>query len=179
MLTRMRTELRHLQQATGIASIFVTHDQAESMALADRIVVMNRGHIEQIGTPEEIYERPRSRFVNEFVGSINVLEGVVAAVDGPRVTLLCGPHEVHGHAAHGVLFAPGDVVTATVRPEKVSLLSGPDEQRLNRWAARVLGTVYYGDHREYEISNKADECRSDSSQGYHEPRLAITTRYPP
>jgi spermidine/putrescine transport system ATP-binding protein len=147
----MRSELRHLQQATGIASIFVTHDQAESMALADRIVVMNRGHIEQIGTPEEIYERPRSRFVNEFVGSINVLEGVVAAVDGARVTLLCGPHEVHGHAAHGALFAPGDSVTATVRPEKVSLLNGSAETRVNTWSARVLGAVYYGDHREYEV----------------------------
>jgi iron(III) transport system ATP-binding protein len=147
----MRTELRHRQQATGIASIFVTHDQAESMALADRIVVMNRGQIEQIGTPEEIYERPKSRFVNEFVGSINVLEGVVAAVDGSRVTLLCGPHEVHGQAAHGAVFAPGDPVTATVRPEKVSLLNGSDETRLNRWAARVLGAIYYGDHREYEI----------------------------
>jgi ABC-type Fe3+/spermidine/putrescine transport system ATPase subunit len=65
--------------------------------------------------------------------------------------LLCGPYEVHGHAAHGLLFAPGDPVTATVRPEKVSLLNGSDETRLNRWAARVLGAVYYGDHREYEI----------------------------
>jgi iron(III) transport system ATP-binding protein len=148
---QMRTELRHLQQTTGIATIFVTHDQAESMALADRIVVMNRGKIEQIGTPVEIYERPRSRFVNEFVGSINLLQGVVAAVDGPRVTLICGPHEVHGHAAHGVQLAPGDRVTASVRPEKVSLLNAADERCLNRWAARVVGAVYYGDHREYEI----------------------------
>jgi ABC-type Fe3+/spermidine/putrescine transport system ATPase subunit len=147
----MRTELRHLQQATGIASIFVTHDQAESMALADRIVVMNRGKIEQIGTPVEIYERPRSRFVNEFVGSINMLQGVVSTVDGMRVTLYCGPHEVHGHVANGVRLAPGDRVTASVRPEKVSLLSSPDERYLNRWSARVLGAVYYGDHREYEI----------------------------
>ena len=147
----MRTELRHLQQTTGIATIFVTHDQAESMALADRIVVMNRGKIEQIGTPVEIYERPRSRFVNEFVGSINLLQGIVDTVDGARVTLLCGPHEVHGHAAHGVQLAPGDLVTASVRPEKVSLLSEADERYANRWAARVLGAVYYGDHREYEI----------------------------
>jgi spermidine/putrescine transport system ATP-binding protein len=147
----MRTELRHLQQTTGIATIFVTHDQAESMALADRIVVMNRGKIEQIGTPVEIYERPRSRFVNEFVGSINLLQGIVDTVDGTRVTLLCGPHAVHGHVANGVQLAPGDPVTASVRPEKVSLLSAPDERCVNRWAARVLGAVYYGDHREYEI----------------------------
>ena len=64
----MRTELKHLQKTTGITSIFVTHDQAESMALADRIIVMNRGRIEQVGSPADIYERPRSRFVSEFVG---------------------------------------------------------------------------------------------------------------
>jgi ABC-type Fe3+/spermidine/putrescine transport system ATPase subunit len=148
---QMRAELKHLQQATGIASIFVTHDQAESMALADRIVVMNRGRIEQIGTPVEIYERPRSRFVNEFVGSINVLHGVVATVDGPRVKLLCGEHEVHGHLASGLRIAPGDSVSATVRPEKLSIVNGSETAAANRWTARVLGAVYYGDHREYDI----------------------------
>jgi ABC-type Fe3+/spermidine/putrescine transport system ATPase subunit len=147
----MRAELRHLQQATGISSIFVTHDQAESMALADRIVVMNRGRIEQIGTPMEIYEQPGTRFVNEFVGSINVLQGVVADVDGERVHLVCGENEVHGRTANGLRVAPGDTVSATVRPEKLSLRTASDEPHLNRWSARVLGGVYYGDHREYEI----------------------------
>ena len=76
----MRTELKHLQQQTGITMVFVTHDQAESMALADRIVVMNRGSIEQVGSPADIYERPRTRFVSEFIGSINVLEAAVDSV---------------------------------------------------------------------------------------------------
>src|SRR5207302_7886628 len=97
------------------------------------------------------YERPHSRFVNEFVGSINVLQGVVAAVEGARVTLVCGPHEVHGHVANGVQLAPGDRVTASVRPERVSLSTAADERNVNHWRARVLGAVYYGDHREYEI----------------------------
>src|ERR1044071_2175622 len=63
----MRSELKHLQQATGITSVFVTHDQAESMALADRIIVMNGGHIEQVGTRRDIYERARSRLVSDGV----------------------------------------------------------------------------------------------------------------
>src|SRR5438132_1297838 len=79
----MRLELKHLQQQTGLTSVFVTHDQAESMALADRIIVMNGGRIEQVGAPADIYERPRSRFVSEFVGSMNVLHAEVVEV-GPE-----------------------------------------------------------------------------------------------
>ena len=147
----MRTELKQLQQTTGITSIFVTHDQAESMALADRIVVMNAGRIEQIGTPVDVYERPRSRFVNEFVGVINVLQGVVAGVDGPRVRLVCGDQEVHGYVAGEVQLIPGERAVATIRPEKLSMLIGHANGSINQWPARVVGASYYGDHREYEL----------------------------
>jgi iron(III) transport system ATP-binding protein len=147
----MRSELKHLQQATGITSIFVTHDQAESMALADRIVVMNRGRIEQIGSPADVYERPRTRFVNDFVGSMNALQGVVADVDGPRVTVHCGDHWVLGHVATDLHLARGDAATATIRPEKLSILMEPNAGSTNQWAARVVGAVYYGDHREYQL----------------------------
>jgi iron(III) transport system ATP-binding protein len=147
----MRSELKQLQQATGITSIFVTHDQAESMALADRIVVMNSGRIEQVGTPVEVYERPLSRFVNEFVGVINVLEGVVASVDGSRVRLVCGNHEVHGHVAGDLQLTPGHRALATIRPEKLSILIGYTNGSINQWPARVVAASYYGDHREYEL----------------------------
>jgi len=146
----MRTELKHLQQATGITSIFVTHDQAESMALADRIIVMNRGQIEQVGSPADVYERPRSRFVNDFVGSMNALKGVVADVDGPHVTLNCGEYEVLGHVASDSQLARGDMATATMRPEKLSILVDRDGAA-NQWTARVAAAVYYGDHREYQV----------------------------
>ena len=147
----MRTELKHLQQATGITSIFVTHDQAESMALADRIIVMNRGQIEQVGSPADVYERPRSRFVNDFVGSMNALKGVVADVDGPRVALNCGEYEVLGHVASDSQLARGDRATATMRPEKLSILVDRDDGAANQWTARVAAAVYYGDHREYQV----------------------------
>ena len=70
---QMRVELKQLQRQTGITSVLVTHDQAESMSLADRIIVMNRGRIEQIGTPEQIYEHPGTQFVSDFVGSMNMI----------------------------------------------------------------------------------------------------------
>jgi ABC-type Fe3+/spermidine/putrescine transport system ATPase subunit len=151
---QMRAELKHLQQATGITSIFVTHDQAESMALADRIIVMNRGRIEQVGSPAEIYERPRTRFVSEFVGSINVLHGQVTAVAGSQLTVRYGgygEHDIRGHAGSDAVFNEGDSVMATIRPEKLSLVPEQVNGTLNHWPARVTSMAYYGDHREYEV----------------------------
>jgi iron(III) transport system ATP-binding protein len=147
----MRAELKRLQQATGITSIFVTHDQGESMALADRIIVMNGGHIEQVGTPADIYERPRSRFVSEFVGSINVLHGLVTGVVDGRVALRLGDREVFGHAAVETTFADGEAVMATVRPEKLVLSPVPVNGGANSWEGRVASVAYFGDHREYEV----------------------------
>jgi ABC-type Fe3+/spermidine/putrescine transport system ATPase subunit len=79
---RMRLELRRLQADLGITSLYVTHDQEEAMVVSDRVIVMNLGRIEQIGAPEEIYDRPRNRFVAQFVGSANIFPVKVSAVDG-------------------------------------------------------------------------------------------------
>src|SRR4029077_708212 len=83
----MRVELRELQRRLEITSLYVTHDQEEALAISDRVIVMNGGRIEQIGTPEEIYNRPCSRFVADFVGSANLIEGTVRG-SGPNGTLL-------------------------------------------------------------------------------------------
>ena len=77
----MRFELRQLHKRIGITTLYVTHDQDEALVLADRIVVLNQGRIEQVGTPQEIYRRPASRFVASFIGTANLLEGTVAGVD--------------------------------------------------------------------------------------------------
>src|SRR5205085_5970491 len=73
----MRVELRDLQRRLGVTSLYVTHDQEEALAISDRVVVMNVGGIEQLGTPEDIYNRPRTRFVADFVGSANLIAGTV------------------------------------------------------------------------------------------------------
>jgi iron(III) transport system ATP-binding protein len=148
---QMRAELKHLQQATGITSIFVTHDQSESMALADRIIVMNVGHIEQVGSPADIYERPRTRFVSEFVGSINMLHGVVTAVSGDALILSHGGLEIRGQAAPETVLAGGDRVAASIRPEKLSLARERGNGEANYWEGRVASVAYFGDHREYEV----------------------------
>ncbi|MEK7216894.1 MAG: ABC transporter ATP-binding protein [Chloroflexota bacterium] len=145
----MRGELKQLQQKTGITSVFVTHDQAESMALADRVVVMNQGRIEQIGTPADIYERPRTEFVSDFVGSVNLIPAQVAAIDELGCRLSSGLGDFRSGHTDGLVA--GDAVLALVRPEKISLLAQPPDGSVNAWECRVDAMFYYGDHREYHL----------------------------
>ena len=84
----MRVELRELQRRLDITSLYVTHDQEEALAISDRVIVMNGGRIEQIGSPEDIYNRPHSRFVADFVGSANLIEGKVRGPSGANGTLI-------------------------------------------------------------------------------------------
>jgi spermidine/putrescine transport system ATP-binding protein len=115
----MQIELKQLQTEAGITFVFVTHDQEEALTLSDRIAVMQGGRILQMGTPREIYERPAHRFVADFIGEINLLDGQVS---GPgKVRLDCGA-EVSAPADH----APGARVTVAIRPERAMLAQDGD-----------------------------------------------------
>ncbi|MEK9672554.1 MAG: putative 2-aminoethylphosphonate ABC transporter ATP-binding protein [Rhodospirillaceae bacterium] len=111
---RLRHEIKHLQHQIGITTIMVTHDQEEALAMADRIVVMNHGVIEQIGTPTEIYANPASPFVADFIGTTNFMEADV--IDGGRISI-SGVVTAGGEDA--ARFKPGDRVTVCLRPEDV------------------------------------------------------------
>jgi spermidine/putrescine ABC transporter ATP-binding subunit len=132
----MRDELRAIQRSVGITTVFVTHDQAEALGLSDRIAVMRRGRIEQLGAPREIYERPASRFVADFIGASTVLRG--RAVGGDQVAL--SPDLTITVTAGGALRA-GDDVELAIRPERVRLAAGPGEGTVE---ARIDGLVYQG-----------------------------------
>jgi spermidine/putrescine transport system ATP-binding protein len=116
----MQLELKRIQREVGITFVFVTHDQGEALTMSDRIAVMSRGHVEQIGTPEEIYDRPSSIFVAGFIGSANLLPGVVSAgstPSAPRVDLAMGATiEVDSLPED----APGGHVTVMLRPERMT-----------------------------------------------------------
>ena len=114
----LREEIRALQRKLGITTIFVTHDQEEALSMSDRIVVMNEGAIEQIGTPGEIYNRPRTRFVASFVGTLNTLEGVV--VDPVEGAIRVGQTMLR---ARGVIEAAmaGETRALALRPEALRL----------------------------------------------------------
>jgi spermidine/putrescine ABC transporter ATP-binding subunit len=149
----MRSELRQLQRRLEVATIFVTHDQDEALAMADRIVVMNEGRAEQIGTAEEIYSRPRTRFVASFIGLCNFLPGEVVRVDADRLTLDAGGLTVTA-AADGVRVAIGARGSLAVRPEAIRLLrSGePAPPVVNVAAGRVREVTYLGASRHFRVA---------------------------
>ena len=118
----MRFELSQLQQKVGITFIMVTHDQNEALAIASRIAVMNKGSIAQLGTPSDLYEFPASRFVADFIGSVNMFEGKLIKDDPGEAVLSCPelePHQVH--VPHGVPGNKGTSVWVAIRPEKMNL----------------------------------------------------------
>jgi iron(III) transport system ATP-binding protein len=117
---QMRVEIRELQQRMGITSVYVTHDQVEAMSLSDLVVIMNLGRVEQVGTPVEVYGKPASRFVADFIGKANFLEG--RAVDGTTIEVA----GVRIDVPNGVPHAAGQPVTAVVRPEALRLHQGDD-----------------------------------------------------
>ena len=143
--TQMRGEIRDLQRRLGITTVYVTHDQEEAMAISDRIAVMNKGVIEQLGTAEDLYRRPASMFVARFIGRSNLIEAVVTAVAPGRaeLTIAGQPHAVESFDA---AVKPGETVLANVRPEAIAI--GPRDGGL---AGRVVTRTYLGEKMEYEV----------------------------
>jgi putrescine transport system ATP-binding protein len=145
-------ELMDLQYEVGITFIVVTHDQDEAMALATRIAVMNRGEVVQVGTPAEIYEFPRSRFVADFVGTTNLFEGTVIACDAGMITVQCA--ETGGELLVDDLGSctVGQRVWVALRPEKVRLGKQPvSAARVNQLRGTVWELGYLGNRSIYQI----------------------------
>lgn len=143
----MRIELRQIQQKLGLTMVFVTHDQEEALALSDTIIVMNRGKIEQSGTPDEIYNRPCSKFVADFVGAANFIPGKIAerSADGLVVRFLAG--ELRCPAAAD--FDVGENVEVFVRPENIQLMETVPGDPANVFGARVEASVFLGQNRSH------------------------------
>ncbi|MGH7314332.1 MAG: ABC transporter ATP-binding protein [Candidatus Rokuibacteriota bacterium] len=140
----MQVELKSLQRQVGITTIFVTHDQEEALTMSDRIAVMHQGRLQQVGTPQQIYESPQNRFVADFIGVCNFLEGRVAGQEGASVLLrLDDGGLVPAAVAAGTAPAEGSRVVAAVRPEKLVLKAAgaPPAGTLH---ARLENLVYVG-----------------------------------
>jgi iron(III) transport system ATP-binding protein len=140
MRERMRVEIRNLQRRLGITSIYVTHDQQEAMVIADRIVLMNVGKIEQIGSPAEVYRRPRTRFAANFIGSTNVFPGVVVDNEGSAVVRVGEGSLLHS-ADNG--FAMGAGVDVLVRPEYLRVSKTP-VAGANVMEGRISDVIFLG-----------------------------------
>ncbi|XVH32840.1 ABC transporter ATP-binding protein [Haloferacaceae archaeon DSL9] len=116
----MQIELRRIQRQLGITTVLVTHNQDEALTMSDRIAVMNDGQFEQIGTPDEVYDEPKTRFVADFVGTANLFDGTVES-NGDSVAVACDGLTVYGRSNGTAPLAAGTPVSAVIRPEKVEL----------------------------------------------------------
>jgi spermidine/putrescine ABC transporter ATP-binding subunit len=152
----MRVELKRLQERLGATMIFVTHDQAEALTLSDRVVVLDRGRVEQVGPPEEVYRRPATPFVARFLGRANFLEGTVQARDAADVTVaLDGGLAVR--AAAGAEVIPGRRVRVALRQESIRLVpragaeGGAGGAPANAFPATVVFHAFAGQAHQYVV----------------------------
>ena len=146
----VREEIRELQQKLGITAVYVTHDQAEALAISDRVIVMRNAAIAQDGTPRELYEAPADRFVADFIGDANIVEAEIAAVEGEAAEVRLG-HATLRLPRRGL--QPGAALVA-IRPASIQLSAAPAPGRV---AGRVLKASYLGSHVEYELGTEVGE----------------------
>ena len=144
----MRVELKQLQEETRITFIFVTHDQEEALTMSDRIAVLSDGRVQQIGAPEDIYERPVNRFVADFIGETNFLDATVEGMEGTKAAcVLSGGAKIVAEAVGGC--STGDHVSLSVRPEKVRL--APLEDGPAALQGSVERPIYLGTDTHYRV----------------------------
>jgi ABC-type Fe3+/spermidine/putrescine transport system ATPase subunit len=146
----IRAELRQLQKRLGITTIYVTHDQAEALALSDQVAVMNQGEIVQCGSPWEIYFHPGSTFVASFVGTANLLEGKVVESGSKRVLVEAEGNQVRLEVTER-LHAAGSKVTLCMRPETIEIVEGVPEGIPNVIPGRVRNYLFEGSHLRYWV----------------------------
>ncbi|HET6252353.1 MAG TPA: ABC transporter ATP-binding protein [Tepidisphaeraceae bacterium] len=147
----MRGEIRRICKSSGVTTVYVTHDQKEALSVADKIAVLNDGKLMQVGSPHELYLKPKNSFVAEFMGATNLLPGTLLA---------SGPHQIQVETAAGIIFAPtGDGVVSTkvtlsIRPENVRVLRTSRNDAAagkNRLPGKVVETTFLGDSNEHLV----------------------------
>jgi iron(III) transport system ATP-binding protein len=172
----MRFELKRLQRELGITAVYVTHDQVEALAMSNRVAVMRDGKLEQVGHPREIYEQPRSRFVADFIGTSNFIEGVVEGREAGRYRV---------KTDDGVLsvpsdgeFAVGSAVVVAARPEHLELAPGTNGAGPNYWTGRVEARAFLGEVVDHVVSVGARELRARcNSKTSIPPQTDVTIRF--
>jgi iron(III) transport system ATP-binding protein len=171
----MRFEVRRLHDEYKYTTLYVTHDQVEAMTAADRIVVMNGGRVEQAGSPEDIYERPESEFVANFIGGTNILHGVHrgdGVVECPGLMLRCG---------QGIPATDGKTAVS-IRLHDIELLAGaPAADTLNTARGRVVRQVYLGATRDYLVDlDGGDSIRAVVPRAFDHPAgSVVAVHFPP
>lgn len=163
----MQTELRRILEESKVTTFFVTHDQEEAMTLSDKIVVMSRGNIEQLGTPREVYEKPVNRFVADFLGKATFFEGNVKSVDGNALTIKTAEGNI---TVSGTGASVGENVLYALRPEKVKIYTDKNKNAAEAIEGIVESVIYSGNLMSCTVncggvSIKAEMGGTDSAAG--------------
>ena len=162
-------ELVNLQEQVGTTFVMVTHDQEEAMTMSSRMAVMESGQIQQVGTPTTIYEYPANRYVAEFIGAANLLEGRVLAQDDGLVRIRPADWDGELLMRHPQPLVAGTPVSVAVRPEKIRVGGAPDDQSFNRVTGRIEDIAYFGDVSIYHVQ-LAGGLRLQATQANIVPR---------
>jgi spermidine/putrescine ABC transporter ATP-binding subunit len=169
---QVRSEIRKLQKELGITAVYVTHDQEEALAMSDRIAVFSLGRVCQVGSPRALYERPVSRFVADFIGINNLLEGTVQGRDGSgvlRVETALGTLA----AIHSEPLGVGERCVLCIRPENLALDTAGDSTR-NRFAGTVSFSAYLGNTLRYDVDvGGGITFKVDAGDPWHDEQLPI------
>jgi iron(III) transport system ATP-binding protein len=147
----MRTEIRRICRSAGLTAIYVTHDQKEALSIADRMAVLNKGRIEEVGRPQDLYVRPGNLFVANFMGETNLLPGTVRAVQNGTVEVETAVGRVLSAAAPKELRG-GETVTVSLRPETIRVGQGVAADRPNVFDGILHDTIYLGEVAQHQVS---------------------------
>ncbi|MBI4207952.1 MAG: ABC transporter ATP-binding protein [Betaproteobacteria bacterium] len=147
---QVRAEIRKLQKELAITTIYVTHDQEEALTLSDRIAVFNQGKVFQVGPPKALYERPATRFVADFIGINNLIEGTVRSVEGLQRSLRADTALGEISAIHDEPLRVGDRCVICIRPENIGLDSQAGGER-NRFMGKIAFAAYLGNTLRYDV----------------------------
>jgi len=149
----MQSELKRIQREVGITFVYVTHDQGEALTMSDRIAVMNAGRVEQLGTPREVYEQPRTRFVADFIGTSNLLTARANRIEGDCAVAAFGDQQRLVVPLRGVV--PHGDLEVTVRPEKIRIGTAPIDGAQCQLRGTLEEIVYQGTFTGYLVTTQA------------------------
>ncbi len=153
---QMQLELKRIQHELATTFVYVTHDQEEALSMSDRIAVMNEGVVEHLGSPRDVYERPATPFVADFVGVLNAAELAVTSVDGDRAVLTINDKDHVVAPATGHDLAAGTMALVTVRPERIAITRGAAEANGgSRLSGTVAQVVYLGTLTQFHVETSA------------------------